>query len=151
MSVKLWPAFVERCTARPLDGGCEVKISEYCMAPPIQTSSGRPGGEATYMSYQHCVPIRALPQKFVDANPGVPGVGLDSWSQPEASSTAPGTSALSARSRSAALTEMEPRPAYTRVCPALVVSEMLLRSPAPNRAARTRWKAASPSSRGERR
>src|SRR4051794_23976055 len=111
MSVKLTPAVVERCTARPFEGGREVKISEYCIAPPIQTSSGRPGGEATYMSYQHCVPIRTLPQNAFEAKPGVPGAGFESSSQPDASSTAAGTSALSARSRSAWLTLIEPRAA----------------------------------------
>src|SRR5256885_3992117 len=53
MSVKLTPASVERCTARPLDGGLAVKISLYCIEPPIQMVSGCPGGEAIGISEVH--------------------------------------------------------------------------------------------------
>src|SRR5215469_7750352 len=44
MSVKSRPAWVERCTARPLEGGGAVKISLYCIEPPIHTVSGCPAG-----------------------------------------------------------------------------------------------------------
>ena len=50
MSVNCTPALVDRCTARPLDGGVPVKISAYCIWPPIHAVSGLPAGEATTMS-----------------------------------------------------------------------------------------------------
>src|SRR6266851_982784 len=77
MSVKLTPASVERWMARPFDGGLAVKISEYCIAPPIQTVSGWPGGDAIGISYEHW----GL-QKLNDAKPGVPLVELESFNQP---------------------------------------------------------------------
>src|SRR5260221_6543350 len=55
-----------------------VKISEYCIAPPIQTVSGWPGGEAIGISYEHW----GL-QKLNDAKPGVPLVELESFRSEE--------------------------------------------------------------------
>ena len=57
MSVEVTPASSERISARPFDvlrsAPPRVGSSWYCVTPPTQTSSGRPGGEAIGMSYEH--------------------------------------------------------------------------------------------------
>jgi len=73
--------------------------SEYRNEPPIYTVFGRPGGETTYMSYQHW--LDPPMQKLYEPNPGVPGVEFDSLVQPLLTpalvNAAAGTLALSTR------------------------------------------------------
>ncbi len=57
MSVQVAPASSDRMSARPFDmllsAPGRVGSSWYCVTPPTHTSSGRPGGEAIGMSYEH--------------------------------------------------------------------------------------------------